>query len=257
MSAENLTHFNALALQGAILLFCAFVQSAVGFAFSLFSTSLLLLAGLALPETVMLSTLASTLQRLLMTSRLWRHVDWHVTLPLSGVCLVTLPIGILLLRFCARQNIGEVKMGMGVLVLAVLALQTAWRVRPRQVLNRSWGVLAAAASGVLTGLANIGGPPLLLWVHAHDWPNEKTRVTPMAITTILVPVQVALILTAFGWQVFPSAVQAVTLVPAVVIGTWGGIAAGGRLSKPRLRAVAFSLLALICLVSIVGPIFGR
>ncbi len=252
MSAESLTPVAEIALQGAILLFCAFVQSAVGFAFSLFSTSLLLLAGLALPETVMLSTLASTLQRLLMTSRLWRHVDWRVTLPLSGVCLLTLPVGILLLRFCARQNIGQVKMGMGVLVLAVLAVQTVWRVRPRQALHRGWGALAAAASGVLTGLANIGGPPLLLWVHAHNWPNEKTRVTPMAITTILVPVQVTLILTTFGWQVFPSAAQAAALVPAVVIGTWIGMAAGGRLSKPRLRVIAFSLLALISLVSILG-----
>ncbi len=248
------TELSSLALQGGILLFCAFVQSAVGFAFSLFSNALLLLSGLALPETVLLSTLASTLQRLSMTFTLWRHVPWRTTLPLSGVCLLTLPLGILSLRYCAGLDVAWVKAGMGAVVLLLLLLQTAWKVRPRPSLHWGWGALAAAASGWLTGLANIGGPPLLLWIHAHDWPNERTRVTIMPITLLLVPFQLTLLLSHFGTDLLPGRAQVAVIAPAVLAGTALGLAAGRRLSRQRLRAVALGLLAVICLACILDPI---
>lgn len=243
-----------LALQAGILLFCAFIQSTVGFAFSLFSNSLLLLIGLALPQTVILSTLGSTLQRLLMTSSMRRHVDWRQTLPMSGVCLLTLPLGILVLKVFSEQSVGFAKVSLGLLILMILAVQKFANVRPREKLHRGWGALAAAASGILTGLANIGGPPLLLWVHAHKWTNEKTRVTVMAITTTLVPVQLVLMLRVFGGDVFPSMAQLMLLAPAIAIGTLAGMAAGKRLSRPRLRTVALTLLVVICALLILEPI---
>ncbi len=257
MEAPALDPLAHLLLQAGILLFCSFVQSAVGFAFSLFSNALLLQAGLALPETVVLSTLASTLQRLLMTIRLHLHVVWRHTLPMSGICLLTLPLGILILKLLSRQSLPTVKAGVGMLILAILLVQAAWKVRPQERLHRGWGILAAATSGLLTGLANIGGPPLLLWVHAHDWPNERTRVTVMAITTVLVPMQMLLMFGTFGSTVFPSASQFLMLIPAVALGTAAGMAAGRRLSKPRLRLAALGLLAIVCLVSILEPLFAK
>lgn len=257
MSDEIPMPIAALLPQALILCFCAFVQSAVGFAFSLFSNTLLLFAGLALPEAVLLSTLGSTLQRALMIGSLWRHVAWRATLPLSAICASMLPVGILALRLCASLDIGRVKAGMGVLVLLTLAVQFAWQVHPRPRLHWAWGGLAAAGSGVLNGLANIGGPPLLLWVHAHDWPPERTRVTPMAITLLLVPFQLALMLSAFGRRVLPSAPQTAMLVPAILSGTVIGLAAGKRLSRARLRAVALGLLALIALAAIADPLLAH
>ncbi len=254
MDSETIATLGQWLLQGGILLFCAFVQSTVGFAFSLFSNALLLMAGLALPETVMLSTLGSTGQRLVMTSSMHRHVAWRETLPMSALCLVTLPVGVFILKLFSQQSVGVAKVGLGVLILLVLVVQRVWRVKPKQTLQRGWGVLAAAASGLLTGLANIGGPPLLLWVHSHDWTNEKTRVTVIAITTTLVPVQLALMLVTFGRDVLPSPLQALILAPAIVIGAFAGMAAGKRLSRPRLRAAAVILLAIISAVCILDPL---
>lgn len=243
-----------LLIQGAILLFCAFVQSAVGFAFSLFSNALLLLAGLALPETVMLSTLGSVMQRLLMLARLHTHVPWRDTLPLSGICLLTLPLGVYALKLVSLQRIDIAKAGLGVLILLALSVQIFWKVRPRERLHAGWGALAAALSGLFTGLANIGGPPLLLWIHAHDWPNEKTRVTAMAVTTVLVPVQLVLMFYVFGRNVIPSLTQFMMLIPAITLGTFVGMSAGRRLSRPHLRMAALSLLAVICIVCILDPV---
>jgi uncharacterized membrane protein YfcA len=257
MDTETISEIRLWALQGGILLFCAFIQSTVGFAFTLFSNSLLLLAGMPLPETVMLSTLGSILQRLAMTARMYRHVNWRETLPISGVCLLTLPFGILILKLFSRQSIGVAKVSLGVFILIVLALQIFWKVKPREKLHRGWGILAASVSGLLTGLANIGGPPLLLWVHAHDWPNGKTRMTIIAITTILMPAQMVLMLAAFGPSVFPAPLQMLALAPFILAGSAAGMEAGHRLSSRRLRVLALSLLALTSLVSILGPLLGR
>jgi uncharacterized membrane protein YfcA len=242
-----------LILMGCILLFCAFVQSAVGFAFSLFSNALLLLlGGFALPEVVMLSILGSTLQRLLMLSRMHPHVDWRQTLPMSGICLLALPVGIYMLKLFSRQSSGVVKFWLGIVILLILLVQKVWKVKPHQTLHRSWGVLAAAASGLLTGLANIGGPPLLLWVHAHDWSNGKMRVTLSAITTLMVPFQLVIMVATFSWGALPSVPQALMLVPAVGLGTALGMIAGERLSKQWLRHVAFGLLIVISIVCMAG-----
>jgi uncharacterized protein len=254
-SAATLT--NIVAVFGT-LMFCAFVQSAVGFAFSLFSNALLLLlTDIALPDVVMLSILASTLQRLMMTAQMRRHVDWRQTLPMSGISLLALPVGIFLLKFCSQQSVATVKISVGILVLLVLIIQLCWQVKPREHLAAGWGVLAALTSGLMGGLANIGGPPLVLWIHAHDWTNEKTRVTLMAITTVLVPVQIVLMTLIFKRNLIPTAWQLTILLPSVIAGTALGMAAGKRLSKPHLRAVALGLLTIIALTCIVEPLLQK
>jgi len=258
MHAEAVATLGQVALQGGILLFCAFIQSTVGFAFSLFSNSLLLMAGLALPETVMLSLLGSAFQRLLMTSSLRQHVAWREILPLSAVSLLTLPLGVSLLWLCSKQSLAFAKICLGSLLLVVLLVQWFAKVPPRERVARGWGWLAAASSGVLGGFANIGGPPLVLWIHAHDWAAEKIRVSLPAMTMVLVPVQLVLMLGTFGTAVLPSARQALVVAPAIVVGTGVGLTVGKRLSQAQLRTVAFVLLLVTCLACILEPVLrGR
>ncbi|NLO74138.1 MAG: sulfite exporter TauE/SafE family protein [candidate division WS1 bacterium] len=254
IEAETLVRLAPWGVQAAILLFCAFIQSTVGFAFSLFSNALLLLSGLALPETVMLSMLGSAFQRLLMGSSLRQHVNWREILPLSAISAAGLPVGIWLLWLVSKQSLAFAKVAIGTLLLVVLLVQWVKKTPRRQIVARGWGVLAAACSGVLTGFANIGGPPLLLWTHAHDWPNEKTRVMVPMITLVLVPVQLALMLATFGFAVLPTAGQALMLAPAIFLGTAAGLTVGKRLSAPRLRNAAFSLLVVTCLVCMLDPL---
>ena len=35
--------------------------------------------------------------------------------------------------------------------------------------------LTFTGSGVLAGLCGMGGPPLVLWAMAHDWPTQRIR----------------------------------------------------------------------------------
>jgi len=243
-----------LIIIGAIFAFCAAVQSAVGFAFSLFSNTLFLLAGIPLPETILLSALGSALQRTVMTFNLWQHVEWRKVIPLRAVCAITLPIGIFTLRHFANLDTNIIKIAMGLLVLTILTIQIVWRVNPKPHLHWAWGVVAATTSGFLNGVSNNGGPPLILWVHAHDWPPGRSRVTTMAITMLLTPLQLALLFFAFGRGITPPMAQIYMLIPAILIGTAIGLNIGKHLSRSRLRLIALTLLAIISITAIAEPL---
>jgi uncharacterized membrane protein YfcA len=192
-----------------------------------------------------------------MTAHLRQHVPWRELLPLTGLALATLPLGARLLWLCSHQTQGFAKVGLGVLLLVVLLIQWLCRVPPRENVARGWGVLAGVTSGVLAGFANIGGPPLIMWIHAHTWPNEKTRTVIPAMSLVMAPVQIGVLLVTFGTRVLPSAGAALLLASAILVGTGLGLWAGRRLSPERLRTSAYGLLLLTCLACILSPLMGK
>ena len=50
-------------------------------------------------------------------------------------------------------------------------------------------LLAGACGGLLGGLAGVPGPPLVMWVMAHDWSADVTRAFLFASFMCLVPVE--------------------------------------------------------------------
>ena len=242
-------------LIAGILLFCSVLQGTVGFAFSLFAVPALLFTGLALPEAVMLALLAGSVQRLLTVSKLRGSVDWRHLFPLIAVGLLAVPLGILLLHRLADTDKSTMRLVLGMLILLALALQWASRIKPRPHVHWAWGVLAAICSGVLSGLANIGGPPIVLWVHAHDWPNEKIRVTTLAFSLPMVPFQFAMLLLSYGPSILPPLAPSLLWLPTVLAGTALGIVIGRLLPVNRLRLVAYVLLLILCGATIMEAIF--
>ncbi len=242
-----------LLLQCGILLFSSFVQSSVGFAFALFSNGLLLTIGMPLPEAVMLSSLASTLQRVVMTSRMNHHVDWKMFSPYILLSLLFVPVGILLLKLLSFQSISLSKQVIGGVILAMLCLHLWMKPVPRKEIRRGWGILAASSSGLLTGMANIGGPPIVFWVHSHDWSNEIKRVAVPAMSLPLVPFQLGMLLLAFGWGIVPPLKTGLAIFPAIFIGCMLGLNLGRRLSVRALSISTSILLLVIGVLCLVDP----
>jgi len=83
---------------GVIFFFAAMVQAMVGFAFTLIALPFLLFAGWPLPQAVAVSTIGSTIQRLLIVSHLRDEIDWRTLRPMMIVGLIFLPVGIFVLR---------------------------------------------------------------------------------------------------------------------------------------------------------------
>jgi len=151
-------------------------------------------------------------------------------------------------------NQDNVKKILGGLIIVVLAIQWFGRIEPREVISKSWGYISAAFSGLLTGFANIGSPPIILWILAHRWSNEKMRVTSLAFTLAFVPFQIVILPLVFGKSILISFLLAIVFSPIVYIGVKLGMKLGLKLSKRHLRISMQGLLLLIAIISIIKPL---
>ena len=240
---------------GGIMVLGGMVQSSSGFGFGLFAIPLFLLMGFALPETVIMVVIASAVQKIAAVSQLWKAADWKGQAPYIATGLVSLPLGVYCLYRVSLLSQPFIKQIIGFLVLLLLLLQWKGLIRSRARVSPLWGYTAGFFSGFLNGLANIGGPPLVLWILAHRWSNEKMRVTPIAFSIVFVPPQVLFMGLAFGSRLWDPLLKAILLTPMVLLGTWAGLKMGAKISEEHLRIYMRLLLLFIALSAIVRPFF--
>lgn len=243
-----------LGVGAAILFTGALVQSAAGFGFGLFAVPALLVTGFSLPQAVMLCVVGSALQKIVAMWTLRRHVPWRSLRPLIISGLATLPIGFWLmhrLTLAGRDVAGGV---VAALILGLLLLRRVVAPVGRKSVHPAWGIGAGAMSGVLNGLANIGGPPVVLWSLAHQWSNPRLRVTTLAQSLFFVPFQVVVISLVFGRGALVALVWGVLMSPLVVLGTRAGLYLGGRVPVHRLR-LGMEFLLVLMAVSAARPLW--
>lgn len=233
-----------------------FIQSSAGFGYGLFVIPMLLFLGFNLPETVMIVVIGSAIQKITAVSYMRKEVKWREIFPYIGVGHLTLPIGVYLMYRVSFLEQSSVKQVIGFCIVVMLLLQWKGVIKTYKKIPGFWGYIAGAFSGLLNGFANIGGPPLVLWILAHRWSNEKMRVTALAFSLVFVPFQLVAMFFAFGSSLVYPLVKVILLTPAVLFGTWIGLKVGERISKEQLRTYMKLLLLLIGGTSILKPLFG-
>ena len=100
----------------------------------------------------------------------------------------------------------------------------------------------------------MGGPPLVLWAMAQDWPSRKSRVFLWSTFLLVMPLQLGLLAFAFSWPAVHAFGIGVALSPLIIIAAMVGGWLGDLLDRHRLRIIAFSLLVLIALSAIMEPL---
>ncbi|QQE13664.1 sulfite exporter TauE/SafE family protein [Planctomycetota bacterium] len=238
----------ALALFGGCVL-----QSAVGFGMGMFAIPIMYFAGVELSDGVCLAVGIQTVQ---LSYSIWTHpgeVTWRETLPLLYIRLFFIPIGAVMLFFLQNYEPGLIKQVIGYVLLAALLVQFTFRPKPRESLGGGWTFLAGSTSGIMGGLVGMAGPPIVLWVHAHDWGAKKSRVFLWVNFLQNAPIIMAAYLLSFGvgamWSFGLGVAMFAVGLPATKVGHW----LGGKLSKRKLKFWAFGLLIVIALTSIGGP----
>ena len=235
---------------GGALILGAIIQSSSGFGFGLFVIPILLFFGFGLAPTVSMVVIGSAIQKITAVKYLKEHLDWQEMTPFIAIGLIGLPLGIYAMSRVSAMDQPVVKQVIGGLVLALLALHWKGSIKVREYVPKLWGYIAGFFAGVLNGFANIGGPPLVLWTLAHQWPNQKMRGTIIAFSLIFVPFQLALMLVTFGSAMFNPMLKAVVLSPAVLLGTWIGLKIGEKISRDHLRIYMQALLLFIAVASV-------
>lgn len=241
---------------GLVLFFAVALQAAVGFGLGLFATPLLVWFGIDLPTAVTVSMAAAFSQGAWSCYRVRGDVPWAAASKANLLRLFTLPIGVYLLGQLADFGQDRIKQAIGGMLLLVIAMQWMFRVKPRERVHPGWFVLSTTTSGLLTGLVGMGGPPLVLWVMAHDWPSKRARSYIWATGLMLFPLTFVLLLFKFGSLVANATIITFAMTPIVLIASNVGLRIGGLLSRQRLRVAATTLLILIAIASLAGPIIA-
>ena len=243
------------AVPAVVLALGALVQSAAGFGFSLMAVPLLMAAGYALPEAAVMGVIGSTVHRIVAVRHLRGNVDWPTLRPMMITGVAALPLGLCLLSTVSSFQQTLARQVIGACILLLVSVQWFGRTKPRETVPKAWGHVAAFSAGVLAGFANIGGPPIVLWILAHRWTNEKIRVTNLAFSLVFIPLQLIAWPIMFGWPAVRAGGIALAMTPLVLAGTWLGMKLGTRLGVGPLRLTVRILLLVIALAAVARPFF--
>jgi len=242
-----------LLIIGTALFAASVVQGTVGFASGLLAIPLMLLAGLSLPEAIMVNLIAATVQNLLGTIRLREHLAWRATLLPIAIRLAAFPLGAVGLLWLDTLDASLVKQVVGGVVLAVLVAQWLLHVRRHQRLHPVWMWLAFSLSGAMAGFCGMGGPPMVLWVMAHRWSSEQSRAFQFFVFLAGMAPMAAVLLAMFGGELFFAVGIGVAAIPLAMLGTAAGLRLGSLLPRRIWRTLAFAVLIFVALAAIVGP----
>ncbi len=171
---------------GLILGLAALVHSLTGFGFALVSVSLLpFFMELRLAVTLVIAI------GLLSNLVLWWYYrdsfEWSRIVHLSAAALVTIPVGVLGLHYVPEHLALQV---LGAMVLTYVAYSLLQLSLPK-LTSRSWAYAFGAASGVLTGAFNIGGPPIVIYGNCNQWSPQQFKGNVPGVICVLSSVAIA------------------------------------------------------------------
>lgn len=241
-----------LALVAVAVVAGATLQTAAGFGFGMVCVPALLWAGFEPPNAVGTLIGVTAVQ----TGRnLWREraeMEWKPAARITLMRITGIPLGLWVLNELVKGDVVSAKAGIGMLLLAFLALRAAVRPRPRPRVATFWEWLAGMASGATGTIAGIGGPPLVLYALAHDW--EPARVRRLIWGSFLMggPVIVASLCVRFGPGPAIHYGAGMLAAPLVWIGTELGRGLAKGWSRTVLDRVAYVLLFAIGCLAIFG-----
>ena len=239
-----------------ILLASSIMQGATGFAFSLLMMPLLVWNGFSLVEANIFTATNGFVLCSFMVYKLRKEVMWKVLWPTYIPRIGGMVIGILLLTYLNGLDKILIRQILGVVLLIAVMIQLIVKVKSRDSLHRGWWWLGFGSSGLLGGMVGFGGPPVVLWVMAHNWSNLQSRALMAALYWSIVPVQIFLVIFTFGKPAAQFALQALYFVPVVVAGVFVGILLGNLLNKAKLRKFVQALLVLTAIIMLVAPYIG-
>jgi len=210
-----------------------------GFGFGLAAVPLLTLA---LPPTQVVP-FVTVLQVLVGLSGLrsaWRITDWRAVLGLGPGLVLGVPIGLVVLTEVPPNG---VRLMIGLLIaLSVVVLWRRVRLPPRP--SRGVTLGAGLLSGVMNGLASMGGPPVVVYLLALS--REASVVRASSIVYFLFAAMVTAIPMAIRGLVDREILLwSVASIPVLLVGSALGSWAFDRAPPQYHRLTAFVVLSVL------------
>jgi len=248
----DFNNYYLLASTAAIVFVSIGIQSMIGFGNALIATPLLLSTGLPLTDIVVLTTTTSIAQRIIFGYQMKQHALVKLYLPVMLTILMGLPIGIYILGAILGESRDVIKQIIGILIVITVFIQHTVKIKPKEKLASTWGYLTGFLSGILGGFANIGGPPLVIWVYSHNWTKEQLRAAPLLLSIPMIPLQ--LVLLYFNFDISLNVLLfGLLLTPAILFANQLGQKIGKQFNMKTLRVIVITSLGIIGIYYVIQP----
>ncbi len=181
----------------------------------------------------------------------WTSCDWRSIGHLTPGLVVGIPVGISILSVFAAN---PVRLAIGVIIAASVAL--LWfgvRLPPRPPRWIAGGV--GLLSGVISGLASMGGPPIVVYLLALGHGAIVVRATSMVFFMLsgmvsTVPMSIT------GLIDRETLIWTVVATPVLFLGSWLGTWGFHRAKPHHHRNTALTVLSVLAVVLIARALIG-
>ncbi len=232
----------SLSLLAAVTVVGAVAQAAVGFGFSLLTLPFYLLL-LEVRDAVQLAMLLSIAIIIAMLAKIHRQVPRRCAVNLAYGSLIGFPIGLV---FFVHANASAVKAVVAAAILVAMAATAISARRAPLVENRAGAVIAGVFSGAMVTAIAMAGPAIAIYMQAIGAGKIKTRGAIFGVFFFSYPAAIAL-----QGYVHGIGAQAVTatlwLLPAALLGAYGGHRWSGKISEKWFRRIIETLLIVVAL----------
>lgn len=181
----------------------------------------------------------------------WKSCDWRSIGHLTPGLVVGIPIGISVLSLFAAN---PVRLAIGFVIAASVAL--LWfgvRLPPRPSRWIAGGV--GLLSGVISGLASMGGPPIVVYLLALGHGAIVVRATSMVFFMLSGMVStVPMSITSLIDQ--ETLIWTAVATPVLFLGSWLGTWGFHRAKPHHHRNTALAVLSVLAVVLIARALFG-
>lgn len=170
---------------------------------------------------------------------IWHAIEWRRVAPFVIPGLVGVPVGTWLLP---SVDVRLFKLGVGAVLIVycgfnLLAPRLQWRVGE----NRGADAIVGFIGGVMSGLAGLAGPPVIIWATFKTWSRDQKRalfqvfnLTILSVT--LLSSAIAGLLPASFW------IAVAITIPATFLGVQAGIRVYRRLDDRRFDRLVLAIL---------------
>ncbi len=230
--------------------FAALLRGFTGFGFGLAAVPLLSLA-LAPARVVPFVVVLQAIVGVGGLRSAWRLCDWRAVRGLSPGLVLGIPIGVAMLTGL-RANPVRLAIG-GVILASVVLLWRGFRLppRPSHVVTAAFGL----AAGVMSGLASMGGPPILLYLMAMS--HRAAVVRASSIIYFMISAMLSLLLMTWQGLIDREILSwSIASVPVLIAGTFAGNWGFGRSAPHYHRVIALLTLSVLAVLLIARGLRG-
>ncbi len=231
----------------AVVLLAAFVRGVAGFGLALILAPILVHL-LNPADAVAINLFLGLLSNMLVLSYSFRKVNLKSILPMVISCFFGIPIGTWIITV-ASPSILKILIG-GVTVLFAIPLVLGFSKTLKR--EKLFGSISGFLSGILASSTSLGGPPVVIFMHSRNWKKETIHPS-LATYFSFLNISALAALAVSGLLKTPTVINAVSLAPALLLGTGFGILVFRKMNTRYFRW--FSLAIVIC-AGILGILSG-